>query len=106
METKKRKPIRNFDTVVIRDIEKGVRIVVYDERTVYVKDKLITYAFHRWFHSQRGFYIKNWRPFVLYLKTHKNITFWDIMSKARELDIVCSAGVMPDLTAKKCRIIK
>ena len=96
---------RNFETVVIRELNQNTKVMIYDKKTVYVRTKYITYAFNRWFHRERGFYAKSWGPFVDFVKKKKDIDLNDIIRVARSLNIVCSAGRMPDLTGKEIKTI-
>lgn len=96
---------RNFETVVIRELNQNTKVIIYDKKTVYVRTKYITYAFNRWFHRERGFYAKSWEPFVDFVKKKKDIDLNDIIRVARSLNIVCSAGRMPDLTGKEIKTI-
>ena len=96
---------RNFETVVIRELNQNTKVIIYDKKTVYVRTKYITSAFNRWFHRERGFYSKSWEPFVDFVKKKKDIDLNDIIRVARSLNIVCSAGRMPDLTGKEIKTI-
>lgn len=101
----KTNPKRGFETILVRDVN-NMHIVIYDERTVYIKSNgLITYCFHRWFHSKRNFYTENWKPFILLLRKKKNFTFTEVLRMAYDLDIVVQAGRLPDLTGKNYKIL-
>lgn len=99
------KSFRNFETIIIRELDKNTKVIIYDKKTVYIRTTHITYAFHRWFHRQRGFYVSNWQPFVNFVKKKKDIDFNDILKVARSLDIVCSPGRLPDLEGREIKTI-
>lgn len=98
-------PFRVCETVIVRELASDLKIIIYDKKTVYVRTKYITYAFNRWFHRERGFYAKSWEPFVDFVKKKKDIDLNDIIRVARGLNIVCSAGRMPDLTGREIKTI-
>lgn len=95
---------RKNDHVLIREVD-GLKIVIYDERTVYIKKGLTTYCFHRWFMRKRGFYTQHFKPFVWVLRNNRHLDLQDIIRLAYRHDLVIQSGHIPDLSEKKIKIL-
>lgn len=85
----------------IREVD-GLTIVFYDARTIYVKTTYGAWVvFHRWFHIERGFCTKNFKPFSKKLRHNKHLTLTDITSSAIQYEITIGASRAPKLEGKK-----
>ena len=80
-------------------------IYFVDKRTICVKQGAIFTYIHRWFHSQRGFYKKNFLPFRQALKYNKNVSMQYVVLNAEKYDLmVYSTTRQPDFIINKPEI--
>lgn len=90
--------------VTVRTLKTGIRIYLYDSRSIYVEDKNgCFYVFHRWGETRLGFYTENWKPFSTRIRNYKTLDLSRIYQLANRFDI--SAQRMSrtlDLDSRPC----
>lgn len=101
MGAKKGEKYYKAEAVIIRELN-GIKIVFYDQETIYVRGARNEWIiFHRWF-APRGSYNKNWRPFRCKLLYRKNIDMAQCYRLAFQHDISAQrANREPDLSKFK-----
>lgn len=90
----------------IREVD-GLTIIFWDARTIYVKTTFGNWViFHRWFHIERNFCSKNFKPFSKKLRHNKHLTYSYIANMASRYDIeITSARGQPKLEGKTIKIL-
>nr|DAP66732.1 MAG TPA: hypothetical protein [Caudoviricetes sp.] len=82
----------NFSSkILIRKLEDDSIVVFYDKHSIYVKSKMGILVFHRWF-AQKGYYIKNFKPFSEIAKRKKHLTAKSLLSASQKYGVNYSVG--------------
>lgn len=83
----------------------NLTIYFVDKRTICVQQGGIFTYIHRWFHSQRGFYKKNFLPFRQALKYNKSVSMQYVVLNAEKYDLmVYSTTRIPDFIISKTKV--
>ena len=91
--------------ISIREVD-GLTIIVWDARTIYVKTTFGNWVvFHRWFHIQRNFCTKNFKPFSKKLRHNKHLTYSYIANTALKYDITIASARQPNLEGKAIKML-
>ena len=92
------------NAVIVREVN-GLRIVFYNQETIYVQDENKQWTiFHRWF-APRGSYNAGWRPFRYKLLYQKKLDINHCYRLAFQHDISVQRAIhAPDMSKFKTEV--